>query len=287
MRKLLIAAAVTAAALVVAAVALGATVHNYKQTFSQNTPTDWWKTGKKPKLTLTKSTNAWTGTIFHSDSEDPANTANNKQPAASKEIDVEFPAGSKINNKAIPQCGASDAQVFAHPFGPGSACPSKSFLGHQYPKCHTTGPGANCSGNATVRLRFNGGGDIAARVYGYNAKNSAIILYINPNGAQPIILRPKLKVINNKPTLIVKIPILCALGTPPSCGGSGEARLHSLDLTIDKLGSKSKPFLKTPSKCPKSKKWTFKITYHYRPAKPSEPPHPTTQDSRTYKSPCK
>jgi len=277
LRKLLIAAVVAVASLASAAIALAATQHHFKQTFSSLDK-------KSGKLKVTKTPGAPSGTIFHSDSHDPANTSNNQQPASSKEIDVTFPAGTKINAKAIPACAASDSDFFSK--GP-AACPSKTQLGHFPGGCIGNNKrDKDCSGKATVRLRFPGGGDIHARVYAFNAKNGKITLYINPQGAQPIILRPKLST-GKKPVLAVKIPILCALGSPPNCGSAGEARLDSLDLTIDKLGSKSNPFIKTPPKCPASKNWVFSITYKYRPAKPSEPPHPTTQDTKTSKSPCK
>ena len=271
MRKLLIGCLVAVAALGITAVALAVTVQNYKQTFSSKKP-------GKPS-----------GSVFHANSNDSANTSNNQQPAAAKEVDIIFPKGSAVDQKAIPTCSASD-QDFSSKGQ--AACPSKSQIGHQKPKCHASGAQANCSGHASLRLRFGNKGsaaDIAARIYAFNGKNKTLILYIVPNGANPIVLRPKIKT-GKTPKIITKIPGICTLPPTgqsyPNCGAAGEARLDDLDLTIDKLGSKTKPYLKTPPTCPSSKKWVFKATWHYRPATSGEPPQPAS-DTKTSNSPCK
>lgn len=262
MRKLVIAAVVAVAALATAAVALAVTTQHYKQTFTSK------KTGKPA------------GTPFHADGIDPANTANNKQPASLKELDIILPKGSVINPKAVPACKASDNDFASKGV---NACPSKSLIGHFKGGCQGSSSAEKaCSGKATVRLRF--GSDIHARVYAYAAKNNKLALYINATGAQPIILRPKVS-LGSTPKIITKVPILCALGTPPNCGSAGEARLDSFDLTIDKIKKSGKVFITTPKTCPASKNWVFKAKWFYRPATSGEPPQPATE-SHTSNSPC-
>jgi hypothetical protein len=266
LRKLLIPCLVAVGVLVFTAVALAVTVQHFNASFTTK------KTGKPA------------GTKLHFDSNDSANTGNNQQPASSKEVDVSLPSGTVLNQKAVPTCSASDSDFNTKGQ---NACPSKTQVGHQKPKCHVSGAAANCSGHASVRLRFGTSGaksDIPARIYAYNGKNKTLILYIVPNGANPIVLRPKLKS-GKTVTLVTKIPVLCALGTPPNCGTAGEARLDSFDLTIDKISKKGKVFITTPTKCPSSKNWVFKTVWHYRPATGTEPPQPAS-DSKTAKSPC-
>jgi hypothetical protein len=251
LRKLLIAAAVAAASLVVAAVALAVTTQHFKMTYSASKPSKA------------------TGTLFHTNSEDPANTANNKQPANTKELDIILPKGSKLNTKAMPTCNKS-GNLSSY-----NDCPAKTQVGHLKGGCQgSTTREKACSGKATVRLRFNGSGDLHAKVYAFNGKNSTLILWVNPQGSNPITIHAVVKT-GTTPRIIAKVPGICVLAPPgqkfPNCGGSGQAVLNSFDLQIDKLSSKSKgTYLMTPSTCPSSKNWIFKATWKYYNGAPGE-----------------
>ena len=261
MRKLIIAVTVVAA-LVTAAVALAATQRTYTQTFAA-------KDGGKP----TTKKHSPSATFFKEHSEDPDNSANH-QPKQDASVDDIFPPGSAINGAIPGTCNASndDFRTKAQ-----KACPKKSKVGH---------------GSAVVRTPFNGSSDIPATVDGFNnKKKKQLILYINPQGANPIVLRGQLK---GKPGknqyLHVPIPVNCVLGSPPGCGGGGDVRIVDLKLSIFKITKKvkvrkhhktrkvKKGYLTTPKKCPSSKLWTFTIKFHGRDG--------VTQ-TYTSKSPCK
>lgn len=227
MRKLLIAAVVAAVALVSAAVALAYT-QNYTQTFN-----DGSKVVKKPGATA--------GTNISISS---YTTAPGDFPPRAKEIDFTYPAGAVINQKAAPQCGATNQDFSAK--GP-TACPSKTKIG---------------SGGGTVKLQ-SGGKPIPFTVAAFNGKSKTIILYIRPSLGQPLELRPKIKA-GTTYKIITKVPVTCVTpGGPTGC--VNEARINSFNLKLKKIGGKNgKPaFLTTPPKCPSSKKWTFKGIFKY------------------------
>ncbi len=243
MRKLLITAVVAATALAVTAVALAATQQNYRQTFTA------------------KKTSKPTGTIFHTQSLDNSNQ-NNHQPANTKEVDIIFPKGAKINTKTVPVCKATDSD-FATKFQ--NACPSNTLVGHDKLKCEgATAAQRNCSGHATARLPYNGSGPIHLRVYAYNGPNHTLLLY-NNSSIKSFVIHAAVTVTKNPVKIIAKVPMNCVLGTPNGCGKHHEtARLDSFDLTIDKITKKGKPpFIATPKSCPKSKNWKFQGTFKY------------------------
>lgn len=274
MRKLLITAAVTVAALAVTAVAIAATQQHYIQTFST-------KKASKPA-----------GTLFHADSSDP-NNPNNHQPANTKEIDIIFPKGAKVNTKALPVCKASDSALESQ--GP-TACKANTQVGHFKGGCQgATTRLKNCSGKATARLPYNGGGDIPVRVYAFNGPNNKLVL-ANYSSVKNFVIRAAVTVTKNPVKIIAKVPLNCVLGTPPSCGPHHEtARLNKFDLTIDKIAKPGKPvFITTPKSCPKSKNWVFSATFKYvsnslnttaGPNTFAEPSH-VNQETKTSKSAC-
>src|SRR5690242_20369259 len=144
MRKLVVGALVGVLALAVAAIALADTTQTYSQKFTSS------KAGKS------------VGTIFSTDSTDPSNTANNSQPKAVRTFDIKSPAGTAVNNKAVPLCKASDDQMIQK--GGKPACP-KSVIG---------------SGSAKVSLPFPGSAPVNATVTAFNAKK-ALVLYVDPS----------------------------------------------------------------------------------------------------------
>lgn len=270
MRKFLIASAVVTVSLVIAAIALASgTQRTYTQTFGSSA------TGKS-----TTKTNAATATYFEEHSEDPTNTANNKQPQSDKEVDVIFPKGSKIDTSVPKSCTATDQDFMQKST---DACSKKSLVGN---------------GHALVRTRFNGTHDVPATVTAFNCKKGCykpagsdvktknqIILYVNPQGVNPVFIRGTIagKVGKNQ-KIVAPIPVICTFGTPPNCGSAGESRIVELDLTINKIKKKvkkhKKAFLTTPKKCPSSGLWKFTILFKARSA-------PDTNQSVDSSAPCK
>jgi hypothetical protein len=232
LRKLFIGALVGALALAVAAVALAETQQSYTQKFSTN------------------KANKSAGTTFSTDSTDPANPASNNQPKSARIFTVVFPGGTKIDSLGAPQCKKTDDEILQA--GGKPACP-KAVIG---------------SGSAKVRLPYPGFGDINATVTGFNA-NKGLILYVVPQGAQPIILRPKFQGLK----LVTTVPPNCL---PPATNQGGqckkgdgsagqEAILSHFDLKTtpksQKVGKKKHTLITTPKKC--TGKWAFaaQLTY--------------------------
>jgi hypothetical protein len=240
MRKLVIGALMGALMLVVTAVAIGAsatsgtTVQNYSQTFSA------------------KKINTSAGTTFETSSTDEQNPRN-KQPKRVTNFDLTFPSGTKIDNKAAPQCKATETD-FANETNPDNACPKGSKIG---------------SGTVTARLPFQGTADLNGTVTGYNA-NKGLLLYVviqSPLGNQVLLIKPKFSGIHLK----TAVPHTCIPPNRPdqdckdSSGQEQAAILTSFKLKTSPKssgsGAKKKVLIKTPPKC--SGKWKFQADIKY------------------------
>jgi hypothetical protein len=236
MRKLVIGALAGALMLVVTAVAIGAsatsgtTVQNYTQTFS----------AKKPATSA--------GTTFETSSTDEQNPRN-KQPKRVTNFDLTFPAGTKIDNKAAPQCAATEAD-FANETNPDKACPKGSKIG---------------SGTVAARLPFSGTNDLNGTVTAYNA-NKGLLLYVliqSPLGNQVLLIKPKFQGIR----LLTQVPYTCIppnrpdQGCKDSSGVEQAAILTSFKLKTLPKSSGKRTLIKTPPKC--TGKWLFKADIKY------------------------
>ena len=230
MRKLLIGALAGAVVLAVAAVAMATTTQTFTQKYTS------------------KKRNTSVGTSFATTSTESDNEANNHQPKSTREFDIKFPAGSKIDTSAAPICKNLDESS-------SDVCPKNTKVG---------------SGHAQVLLPFQGFAPIDADVTAYNRKNG-LWLYVVPNapGQAPVVLKPAFKGLTLK------------TATPPNCIGSTnqnghcvngdgskgvEAVLTEFDLKTKAVtkgkGKKKKTYLKTPNTCPKGG-WVFKATITY------------------------
>jgi hypothetical protein len=231
LRKLLIGALTGAVMLAVAAIAMAATETTYSQKYTTN------KAGKSA------------GTNFATTSIDNENTSGNNQPAAAREVDIGFPKGTKINQKAAPFCKNLDESA-------NDPCPKNTKIG---------------SGTAEVRLKFNGTAPIPADVTAYNRKGG-LFLYVVPSvqGQAPVVLKP----VFNGITLVTKIAPLCVLN---DCGTNGEAVLTKFTLntkaitkTVKKGKKKTKTvFITTPKTCTAAG-WKFTGTFKYDPPTPTK-----------------
>ena len=240
MRKLVIGALMGALMLVVTAVAIGAsatsgtTVQNYTQTFS----------AKK------RATSA--GTTFETSSTDEQN-ARNKQPKRVTNFDLTFPAGTKIDSKAAPQCKADETD-FANETNPDKACPKGSKIG---------------SGTVAARLPFPNTADLNGTVTAYNA-NKGLLLYVviqSPLGNQVLLIKPKFR----GARLLTSVPHTCIppnrpdQGCKDSSGQEQAAILTSFKLKTSPRssgrGKAKRTLIKTPAKC--TGKWKFKADIKY------------------------
>ena len=231
MRKLLLGAAVGVVVLAVAAIAYATTVTTFNQTYI----------GKNGKLVKTKSTS--TATSFATSSSEDQNAENNHQPKAAREFDVKFPAGTKIDTGAAPQCKNLNTQK-------DPPCPNNTKIG---------------SGHAQVRDPFPGDAPLDATVTAYNRKGGLWLLVVSLGNQ--IKLKPAFKGL----TLKTAVPPTCI---PPSTNQGGQCKDSSgnpgKELVLTEFDLKTKPakkgkrvFLKTPSSCPKSKQWKFSAHVEY------------------------
>jgi len=230
LRKLLIGALAGAVVLAVAAVAMATTTQTFKQTYTATKPS--------------KST----GTSFKTTSSEDNNPDKNNQPKATREFDIKFPAGTKINYKAAPVCKQLDESS-------NDVCPKNTKVG---------------SGHAKVLLPYPGFVPIDADVTAYNRKQG-LWLYVVPNfpNQAPVVLKPKY------------VGLTLKTATPPNCiastnqnghcvdssGNPGtEAVLTEFDLKTKAIshgkGKKKTTYLTTPPKCTKAG-WTFKASITY------------------------
>jgi hypothetical protein len=241
-RKLLIGALVGAIALVGATIALaqsGGTIQTYTETFS----------AKKPGKSTTTS--------FKTTNTDPTNTANNNQPDPGRIVKIKFPGGTKLTSTGVvPQCVTPNLNAQ-------NVCPPNTKIG---------------SGTAQARTKFPGTAPIAATVTAYNKKNG-LFLHVNaPSVNQQFILTASY----SGTTLTAVIPPQCVppdhvqgSGASAFCATAsgapspnGEVALTQFSLSTSakskKIKGKTVPFLATPKKCPKNKKWVFIGTFTFK-----------------------
>lgn len=244
MRKVLIGVSVGAVALIVAAVAMGATVQTI--TSSVSTGSGKPKANKHGTLKITIS------------AQDQANQPS-QQPNPARQIDFGLPKGLTLDTKAANKCSASDTDFQNN----ANACPSNTKV--------ATGSAVVNTGLNPPVTRIN------ASVTGYNG-GSQLILYVVPQGAQPIVIRAK---ITGKPSsgqhLKTNITPNCIPpGKPtdsPPCQGR-EAPIESFTLqTLSKhkgSGSKRHDLVTTPKTCPKAG-WKFSVKVTFRNIPPQSP----------------
>jgi len=230
-RKLLAGGVVGAVVLAIAAIAYATTTTTYSETFIN----------KKGKLVKTKNTSV--GTSFATSSSEDQNAENNHQPPAAREFDIIFPAGTKFDNAAGPQCKNLDTTQ-------DPPCPNKTKIG---------------SGHAQVLSPFPGDAPIDATVTAYNRKGG-LWLHVVALGNQ-VKLKPTIK----GRRLNTKVPPTCI---PPATDQGGTCKDPAgnpgKELVLTEFDLKTKPlqkgkhvFLKTPANCPKSKLWKFTAHVEY------------------------
>jgi hypothetical protein len=252
-RKVWIAILAGALAIGVTAIATGATVQGIKASV---------KTGSgKPKADTAGTLN------INIAAKDSANQPT-EQPDPARTIDFRLAKGLKLDMKgATDKCSATDTD-FQNKGD--KACSSKSQV--------ATGSAVVNTGLQPPVTRIN------ATVKGYNG-GSKLVLYVVPQGAQPIVIRASVTGTSRSGQHIVAVvkPNCIPPGQPtdtPPCGGR-EAPIESFTLiTLNKhkgSGSKRHDLVTTPASCPKGG-WEFGVKVTFRSI--------ATQDVRT-KVPCR
>jgi hypothetical protein len=233
-RKVLVAVVVGVLALVGASIAFGATVQTI--TASVKTGSGKPKADKPGALSINIS------------AKDTANQPSQQADPARK-IDFRLPKGLSLDTKAADKCGATDLD-FQNKGD--AACSSKTLIATGSAVVNTGFPPPSTNINATVK-GYNGG--------------SKLILYVVPQGAQPIVIRASItgKAKTGQHIVAVVAPNCIPPGTPqdnPPCRGK-EAPIATFILNTLKKhkgsGSKRHDVVTTPPSCPK-KGWTFGVT---------------------------
>jgi hypothetical protein len=137
-------------------------------------------------------------------------------------VTLVLPAGTKLNKNAVTICPGDSASVSNDPEGAEHACPPDSQLG---------------AGLAEVTLGDN---DTTFDITIWN-QNQGPLIELSVNG-NPAFTTPG-QVKGNKITW------------PLGLAEQLQAKTKSFGLDFVKLGTAKKPYLRTPSNCPKSKKW--------------------------------
>ncbi|HEX8855922.1 MAG TPA: hypothetical protein VF752_09995 [Thermoleophilaceae bacterium] len=155
-----------------------------------------------------------------------------------RKVTVQFPPGTKINTKALPQCTASPQTIQNTN---GNVC-SKSRVGTGLVKANTgLGEGVD---------------PLSEDVQAFNGKKKIFFL-LTPKGAvgQTAVLTGTFSG-TTAPKLVVDVPLF------PIPGGSN-AVLIQFDFAVKKTGTGKRAYGTTPKTCPKSGKWKLPATFGY------------------------
>lgn len=150
-------------------------------------------------------------------------------PVSAKTVTLAFPAGTKINPNAIPKCSMPPS------------CGAQSKLG---------------SGSAVML------------VSGVPITLSGVSVY-NTSGGLAVVVSTGLPGVPPAALQIARSGLKLTLALPPGFpvpvpgGGTVTGVLSSLSLSMGKAGTPKKPYVKTPSTCPKGNAWTFKSSFAY------------------------
>jgi hypothetical protein len=171
--------------------------------------------------------------------------ADDAQPPPVRRARLRFPRGTRFDTSAVPRCAADDAELEAQG---ADACPAGSRLG---------------GGVATLYL---GSPDhLDALVDIFNADGEAIMLVSSQSGDVLRVLRGAIRGTVVDATL-PRVPI----------AGGKEAALTSVTVRLRAAGTRRKPFLRTPPKCPRARSWKFVYDVDY-----DDPPGRQTPFSRS------
>jgi hypothetical protein len=148
------------------------------------------------------------------------------QPPPVRRARLRFPAGTRFDTAAVARCAANDERIVARG---AAACPRASRLG---------------GGSATVYLGTPD--QLAARVDVHNARGEAILVLSTRAGDVLRVLRGRVRGSVIDATL-PRVPL----------PGGREAALTSLSVRLRAAGTRSRPWLRTPRRCPASGAWRF------------------------------
>jgi hypothetical protein len=155
------------------------------------------------------------------------------KPSPLSHVHVELAPGTVVDTSAVPECGASDAQLIAE--GP-ERCPEGSVIG---------------GGEVDIDTGFPGDArHLVADITFVNAPDQLVFVFTPRDGGPRVVVRGRY---SNGNVLDIDVPPLP--GAPPEGGAdTGEA------FTVEERAG----YLTTPPTCPASGEWVNSVTYTFR-----------------------
>ena len=147
-------------------------------------------------------------------------------------VEFVFPKGTRIRPGAVSSCLASDEQITSEGLG---ACPAASRVG---------------SGEAG--LFFGTAGTLTVETHLFVAEPGLVVVFTSESGSVLRVLRATVE--RNRVTTTLP---------PVELSGGYELAVTTFKLEIQRAGTKKRPLMRTPKKCPKSKRWKFTYLPRY------------------------
>lgn len=196
-----------------------------------------------------------TGTDLHVWFVNP--TDPNAKPYAVQNMIVHTPTGGVVDTTALPQCHATDAEIYLEGF---DACPADTLLGGGF-AVSDSGPNSPSRYSRTT-------------IQNYNNQDEVVGIGINDDiPAIRNIDRSKYDYQAN--TLTSTFPLFPAVPEPPT--NEPYMPISELAISFPAHASGAKTYARTPPTCPPSRHWTFVVDFVYRDG---------TTDTITSESPC-
>src|SRR4051794_14180016 len=173
------------------------------------------------------------------------------KPTSFSHVHVAFAPGTVVDTGAMPRCDASDAELTA---SGAAACPASTRVGKGVIDLDSGVPGP--------------GRDLVVDVVFLNARDQLVFVTTQRSNGARGILRGRYSHRNRLDVDVPPVP-----GTPPD----GAAETHEL-IDLAAHSSRGRVYIRTPSSCPRSGRWTNAVTYTFRDG--------VTQTFKTH-SPCR
>ena len=170
----------------------------------------------------------------------------NAKPYAVQNMIVHAPAGGVVYTTALPQCKASDAEIYLEGW---DACPADTFLGGGFAF-------SDAGQNSPPGSRYS-----RTTIKNFNNQDEVIGIGINDN-ISAIKTIDRSKIDHQAGTLTSTFPLFPGPPEPPT--NEPYIPISELSITFPPHSSGDKTYNRTPSTCPPSRHWTFVIDFVYR-----------------------
>ncbi len=175
------------------------------------------------------------------------------KPYAVDKVVIESPPGTRFDNSALPQCLASDAELMARGE---AACPPGSIVQRGRLVLDTGSP------LLVPRLMH-------FRTTTFNTEGG----FVSLGEAEDFFFRGVVRSRIHRNTVTVDYADAPGFGGPDS-----ESAMKTMLTSGPALGSAGRPFIRTPRRCPRSRRWTTRFTFIY---------HDGVRQTETTRAPCR